>query len=327
MTTTRYFSSSDSGAPVITGQVGTIYNALKAMLVGTSGVAYGSGGSAKPSCGWSILFDNSSNKIVFQNSVTSGATGCCVRVLDNGTSGAINAQFATFFVYASMSNIDTGVDPAPTTSQSSVGIGIYKSATANSTARSWFAWGDEKTFYLTIQNGDGTGAYAVSFIGFGDFSSLVNGDTYNYFAAGNTGTSFGFNTDCFQLGSAPTHLFLGRGTITTTGAVNPTNYSILPPGTATGIPGNSAGINYPDSVMSGVAYATPVFHYNNTFRGVLRGIKIPLHKISSSFSNGAVLPSYVGAPSGSTLRAATFQGSSGAGAIGMVAVESALSWG
>lgn len=172
MTTTRIYRSTDTGAPTLTGEVGSMYALLRACLVGTSGIAYGTGPNEKAAAGWSVAYsDPSGNKIALQNSVAEGGTGMVLRIDDNG-SGSAGAREALCAVYSSMSDIDTGNDRTPASAVVSVGSVWRKSNTLNGTARAWTIVADELTVYVCLHDdGAGTpGTYAA-----GDFDSEVPG--------------------------------------------------------------------------------------------------------------------------------------------------------
>lgn len=183
MTTTRIYRSTDSGAPTLTGEVGS-YNALiKAVLVGVSGVAYGTGPNEKAAAGWTVnAEDVGTHKLVLKNSLAAGGTGMLARFHDNAqTSGA--ARDVTIACYSAMSDIDTGSDLIPPSAVQSSGGIIRKSATANSTARPWIIVADELTAYVQFQ----VDTTMWFFGGFGDYESYVPGDDYRYFVAAGVG--------------------------------------------------------------------------------------------------------------------------------------------
>jgi hypothetical protein len=58
-----------------------------------------------------------------------------------------------------MTDVDTGTNPFPTVAQKANGLFVRKSATADTTVRSWKVFVDERTFYMFIQTGDIAGTY------------------------------------------------------------------------------------------------------------------------------------------------------------------------
>jgi hypothetical protein len=146
---------------------GSLVQLLRKCLV----TGYGSGAQAS-GAGWSQPY-NGTSKGVFQQG---GGNGRCIRVLDDGSATA-GAREAKMTGYGAMSDVDTGTDQFPSSSQNSGVLYCRKSDTADSTQRSWVLYADDKTFYLFVYTGFST-AYYAGFM-FGDFVSYVDGDTWN----------------------------------------------------------------------------------------------------------------------------------------------------
>ena len=143
----------------------------------------------RASAGWNLEYSGT-NKAAYRSPNNAGARHC-LRVLDDG-SGPGGAKAASLIGYVSMSDVDTGGEPFPTAAQMTVGVFAHKSATADSTARSWLLFANDKTFYMFIVNGANN---ASQFWGFGHFDSFVSGDGYNTFlAAGNGSTLINSNS-------------------------------------------------------------------------------------------------------------------------------------
>ena len=179
LTTTREFRWDDPGAPTLNGTVGSFYALLKACLVGSGGIAYGSGAQAKPAAGWSIEFDDpGSQKIVFRNSLAHGGSGCYLRVLDNGSSAG-GARVARIDVYEAMTDIDTGTATAG-------GGWVWKARLADANPRAWTLHADERTVYGTqwvldstpqdFPTSGGSNASQMMAWAGGDYDPLVAGD-------------------------------------------------------------------------------------------------------------------------------------------------------
>lgn len=128
----------------------------------------------RASAGWSLAFSGT-NKAAYRSPNNASARHY-LRVLDDASTTG-GAKEAALRGYVSMSDVDTGSEPFPTVAQQG-GSGLYvcKSTTANSTARSWAIFADDKTFYLFVASGGGTIAY-----GFGHFESYKAGDAFNSF--------------------------------------------------------------------------------------------------------------------------------------------------
>lgn len=86
-----------------------------------------------------------------------------------------DAREARLVGYESMTDINTGTGPFPTSAQVSGGLYLAKSNTADATAREWTLIGDGKRFYLCIRT-SATGARFTSM--FGDFVSRKSPDAY-----------------------------------------------------------------------------------------------------------------------------------------------------
>lgn len=186
MTTTRYYRWDDPGAPTLTGEVGSLHALLKTCLVGSAGVAYGTGPNEKAAAGWTVAYEDIGNfKLALRNnSQAEGGTGMCIRIHDNGT-GTGGAREAFIRAYSDMSDIDTGDDATPTTAQQTTGLVVRKSGTLDSTARRWVLVCDELTCYLWI-NFNSTGNNNDGLYWWGDFESFVAGDTFRFGIGGRT---------------------------------------------------------------------------------------------------------------------------------------------
>jgi len=324
MTTTRLFMSSDSGAPVLTGQVGSLVSLLHACLVGTSGVAYGSGGSAKTAAGWTEPFTNTSTKGVWRNSLAAGGTGFHFRVLDDG-SGTAGAKEAFFTGYSAMTTIDAGSDITPTAAQMTSGSIIRKSDTADSTARGWYMVADERTFYLAIEHNTSTFQGYSIYIG-GDFDSEVAGDAYAFLIGGRmtaniTGGSEAFLNAAPSLSSSASNgLFVVRG-IAGTGTALP--ISIAPGIFSSSQLGGAGGVADPSPGGANRYFARAAIVNEGTIRGFLRGLYVPISNLTS-LANGTVISGASGLASGSNL--ILLRGSSNTPADARVAIETSLSW-
>lgn len=161
------YKSTDAGAPVLTGESGTLTAMLYACLV----TGYG----ALAGAGWTRAY-NGASKSAFQQGA--GSSGFLVRVQDDGP-GAGTFKEARVTGYEAMTDVDTGTNPFPT---AALGVGgtamlvVRKSAAASAVARAWIVVADARTFYVMIFTGDTAGVF-YSWM-FGDFTSYVVGDAY-----------------------------------------------------------------------------------------------------------------------------------------------------
>ncbi len=162
------YKSTDGSAPVLTGQAGKLTDLLDACLV--------NGYGAKAAAGWSIAF-TATNRRAYRGGA---GTQLYLRVRDDagGTGGAKEALARGF---ETMSDVNTGTNPFPTSAQLSSttdnSLVWRKSVTADATARPWIVVADNKTVYVFIQTGD----VALAYFGYtwGDFDSFVSGDVWN----------------------------------------------------------------------------------------------------------------------------------------------------
>jgi len=90
------YTSTDAGAPQLTGQAGSLLALLRAVLVN----GYSTGATAKAPLGWTQEFSGT-NKAVFRNNPTTGS-GYRLRIDDT------QAREARMRAYTTMTNVDTG---------------------------------------------------------------------------------------------------------------------------------------------------------------------------------------------------------------------------
>lgn len=190
MTTTRHFRSSDAGAPVLNGTLGSLISLMKICLVGTAGIAYGS----KPAAGWTKAYEDiGAYKVALRNSLAASGTGCYIRILDDGSGISGSAAIAHMSAYSAMSDIDTGADVTPAPVTGWPGKRVEKSSDVSSAPVAWELVADELTFYLTTQSNSNTKSIVY---GAGDFASNVSPDQYRVFVAGGDASTSGAARGC-----------------------------------------------------------------------------------------------------------------------------------
>lgn len=159
--------------------------------------------------GWSKEF--SGTNLAAYKSVDGSATGFRLRVDDTGT------YDARVVGYETMSDVNTGTGPFPTSAQQSGGGYWVKSSTASAAARSWILVADERTFYLAVST-DGTARYVVW--GFGDLIAQGSTDAYcavlNYYNASGNGV---------PISSIQPYSLLTANPASNTGIVMPRSYT------------------------------------------------------------------------------------------------------
>lgn len=107
------------------------------------------------------------------------ATGCLLRVDDAGT------QSMRLVGYETMSDVNTGTNPFPTSTQVSGGAYWAKSTTADATERQWALAADGRSFLFWVAYGNSNGQTVVQ--AFGDFLSLKSPDAYACYLSGALG--------------------------------------------------------------------------------------------------------------------------------------------
>lgn len=172
--TVEIYRSTDSSAPVLTGQVGSLITLLDAVLVN----GYGS----KAAAGWTKAF-SATNKAAYRMPALSGSPGESAqryfRVDDDLSSTPYSAEVRMYDTMTSISVYD-GTWGVPKIGSGSVYI--RKSTSSDATARPWTIVASERGFYCFFTNGQTTyGSHSGSdFNGyFGDFITHVPGDSWN----------------------------------------------------------------------------------------------------------------------------------------------------
>lgn len=220
--------------------------------------------------GWTKVF-TATNKAVYQSS-DSRSSLPLLRVDDTGTTSA------SLIMYETMSDVDTGTGPAPTTGN----YVFFKSSAASGTGRPWSFYGDPLIFFGFVAN-DGTNWF--SDMTFGDIVGYKTPDPYRGIliagpstAASNTGPRlFSFNT-------ATTGL-IARGVAGSGGAIDQRRIALM------GTPAGRGSVTYPNpansKAISGIVYITEAT--NTVIRGILPGIFCPLHTITDLGQQGVIL--------------------------------------
>lgn len=288
----KVYTSSDVGGPgLLTGAAGTLGAILKACLV--------DGYSGHPAAGWSCPVAAASNIYSFQ--LGAGSTGCGFVLNDNGPNGTSTFKEAWITGWESISGVGspvgsgTGQFPTPAQLLTSGHAVIRKSATADSTGRSWVIFADAYTLHLFIATGDSAGIYGGVY--FGDFYSLKSTtDTYRCClisvaventAANATGTGVAYGSTSLATASLAGHFiarsFGGGGTSITAGkhgdAAKQSGVSSLA--------GNLQTPNGPDNSY----YISPIYLTESVascVRGRLRGLYQLCHA-PAGFADGQTI--------------------------------------
>lgn len=243
----------------------------------SDGTASGTITAKVPGAGWTKAYTGT-DLAAYRNNSTTG-NGAYLRIDDTGTTDARAVGYLT------MSNVDTGTDPFPSSTLVSGGGYYRKSATTDATARSWVFIGDDLLFYTSIFTT--TSAYKI--VAFGDFYSFSNGSkTYD---------------SCLAISATSTGV---AGMAYLDG--NSSNQRVYIPrifaGTGTAVHGVKNGLSdfsnvtaqaYPHPVSGGLLCSSAHHIHEGTgitanIRGKMPGYLQIGNNVAPSLSNGYVLP-------------------------------------
>lgn len=250
-----------------------------AVSSGAASPAVGTGTVIVAPVGWTKSYSGT-NKAAYRQKT--GTNQFYLRVDDT------NAQNSQVRGYETMSDVDTGTNPFPTTTQIALGSGlyVYKSITADATARTWQAYSNGKMLYFMGQHGTSTPRSAC--FAFGDFLSRLPGDTYNTIIIAETTASVTgapvFTMLTSAITSATAGHYIARPYTGVAGALNcakASHYSL-----ATGNHTGNAGGTYPDPIAGGINLGVIFIGESASVstRGILPGLWNPLH--ATPLSNG-----------------------------------------
>lgn len=263
---------------------------------------------AKAGLQWTKPFAAGTNAQTYR-SADAGSNQFYLQVIDNGATGggAKEAQVYGAEVMTADQTVSSG--RFPTSAQASSGLCLRKSASANSTARDWTLIGDDRTFYLITNTGDGSGVQMHG-LGFGHFISHKSGDGYNTFIAASSSFNLSSSNNCGFLGagglgsSVSGGFYIARSYSQVGSAISVAMSALVSTSTAIVAVGSGAAagalITYPHPVDTGF-YCAPLFITDSSttqLRGRMPGIFAPLH--NNPLSNYDLVTSVVGL-SGKTL--------------------------
>lgn len=275
--TVTVLTEASAGAPSLTGQAGSLISVLDYCLVTT--------------LGWTKPY--SSGTTIASYRQPAGSNQFYLRVDDTGTTGARVRGFETMSSHTPGS--DTGGFPLD--AQQSGGAYLYKSSTANSTARPWTFVSDGKCFHLFLAVDTGTGARTSGtwyHYFFGDIYSYKSGDVYNTLLVADMGATA-------SVGTAAGNLFSSHyGYVTSTGVWAPRAHTQIGSAivaskffdaagfadiTAANTMGTSQGLAYPAPIDGGLHLSKVWVGETAGRRGVLPGLWALLHVDSGSIVN------------------------------------------
>lgn len=247
--------------------------------------------------GWTKAFTGTNLAVYKSPDVTS--SGLLMRVDDT------NARFSKIVGYETMSDVNTGTGPFPTSTQLATGVWWGKSSSADSVSRPWFFLADSKTIYsLRAAAASYPASYEPGM--FGDIASYKPADAYHCMVHGTASDVSGSYPSSdhlcsFQAGAIGPGSFLARSYTGLGGAITPFRSCPTLTGSTSFYSGDgaSSGLNYPNQVDGGL-FTAPVYiseSSNYALRGTIRGLlAVPQRVPIGSFANGDLLTAIVGIP-------------------------------
>ena len=284
---------------------GTINGAAGSLLTVLDAILVTGAGWTKPLTG--------ANKTAY---LSAGTVPAYLRVDDSGP-GAAGALEARITGYETMSDVDTGTYPFPTTA---LGLGATVAAycvrktSAAGTSRAYIAFADAGTIYFFCQS---EGTFYAAFA-FGEFDSLKSGDSYRNLCVGRKAeNSTAGSNDCLDQINA---YFSGSSLDTGYGALDRIYTGA---GAAVGLRrgpdgswGGGSGVlgvgtmPYPNAPDGKIYIAqVRVVETSQVYRGTLRGFWGSCHPVAS-FNDGDTF-SGTGTLTGKTFRFVKSSGNSG----------------
>ena len=238
----------------------------------TSGIsdqtATGTISAKRAPAGYSWLYTDTNKGVLKRDAVE--ATGMVLRIDDTP------AQYPTLIMYESMTDVDTGSGPAPTSGS----LWFGKSSAANGTARDWVLIADPQAFYLFCKS-DGGSWYSNLF--FGDPLSFYSADAYQATLIAHYSASY--TSGPLHLLNATNGMLMAREKTQTGAAISVRQRSHLVSGASIG----SAGASYTEGVDP--FFCSPVNLWNasgSVCRALMPGLYSPLHPYTA-FTQGQII--------------------------------------
>jgi len=239
--TVRIYRSTDVGAPVLNGSVGSLVGVLDACLV----LGYGS----QIPAGWSVA-STATNKRMYRQGP--GSNQRFLRIDDSGQD-APAGQSARVNGCLRFTNIDNPIESFPTYGQGVSGnpyLYWMKSNATPGTPRLWIIIATENFFWLYVQTFDGGGVTIQSQF-FGDYTATMPNDRYNTIITGQFSLSASADSS---------HLNLSDSYVVTTSndvAFSLRNILQVPGSTANGLIAESYFLSGDSHGNSGIVYPNP----------------------------------------------------------------------
>jgi hypothetical protein len=264
--TVTIYKSTDTSAPSLTGQAGSLITLLDAVLVN----GYGS----KAAAGWAKSFAGTNQATYRPASGTQFYLHC-------NDAAPSTAKEARVWGSETASAVLTGTNLFPTAAQQTNGLFARKSTTADSTARAWIIGADAYTLHMFVATGDLAGAYMGW--SFGDFVKLGT-DGYNCQVIGrDTENSATTTTSVERMpllattlsGAAGGH-YVPRAYTGVAGAINNgVHVDAIKSGAPTVMGGGGSSAMQYLNGMDGGLYLSPIWLHETgtqTIRGRMRGL-------------------------------------------------------
>jgi len=246
-----------------------------------------------PGFGWSTAFTGTNKRMYLNGAGAVSRRYFKVRDDAGGTGGAKEALIRGF---VTVGDVDGTVNtlPFPTNAQSALTANclvLRKSTTADATARSWVACGDDRTLHLFILTGDVASSYFCYH--FGEYTSYIASDPTGSLISGGIAENSG--TAANASGAALRLLVAGGVEVGTanTGCYTCGDNAGFNNSTAFGAAAHMAtsttqlggNISYPNLGDGGLYLAEIPIYRNNAsspaFVGKLRGLRCPMHPTAS----------------------------------------------
>lgn len=270
--TIQQYRYDDTSAPELINQPGSLVALLDAVLV--------NGYGGKPSLGWSIAYSDTYKRVYRQPVWSAGQR--YLRVDDNYVNGTF--RYAVVRGYESMTGIDTGTQPFPTTTQKpdadTTWLYFYN---ISGSGVPWKIYGDDTDYALFYFFAEQYWNYRQSIHYFGDFYSYNQNDAYRCLL----GAYKFYNTITNDANANPVALDVSSNLFVPRNYTQTGSASDIRLGTALFYCGGSGRIgdsSYPavyPNLTDNALHFFPVWLYHDTpartIRGILPGLYAPAH--------------------------------------------------
>ncbi len=185
----NYYRYDDDDAPVLSGTDGALIALFDACLID----GYSSGATEKLPAGWSHPIATVGNIATYQHDSGEAIYRVCDKTSEEtiGTAPS-TARCATIRGFMSMSDINTGTNMFPTTTQASY-QGMQKSDTLSTASRKWVLVEENGLVYFAVQCHSGGLLYGGTYA-FGKFKTFKPLDGYNYMLGASDNLSTTYST-------------------------------------------------------------------------------------------------------------------------------------